>query len=649
MRMKKIVLVVAALVSTMVMNGQNSVIAKSPNGDIELEVLMLAKLNFTVKQKGDYLLLHTTVGLTLGNGKVLGSKPQLLEQKQRSVSNVIKPVYGQRDAIVDNYTELTVKLKDLSSVVFRIYNDGVAYRWVTAIDGQITVVDEEFTARFNHPITGFMPDLQTYETSYTHKTAGDSEKNRDLFLPLVIDGNNNSKLVFAEADVLDYPSLFLRKSNDVEDRLVSSFQKFPKTTKIGGYNNYNRVVTSTEEFIAKTSGKREFPWRIMAIANSDKDLVANDFVFRMGKPQADGDFSWVKPGKVVWDWWADYVIEGVGFKTGINTDTYLKHVDFAAQNAIEYIIIDWKWTDRDDITMLNPDVDAKKIISYAAGKGVRVIVWAPSYTLFDQLEQGLDMIAALGAAGVKVDFFDRDDQQTIAMYEPMAKAAAKRKLLLDFHGCTKPTGMERTYPNIINYEAVLGNEVNKWASDITPEHKVIIAFTRNFHGPMDFTPGGMRNANKGGFMSRNTLPMVQGTRCAEMALYVVYYEPLKMFCDAISTYEKEMECFKFMAGIPVSWDDTKVIDAKAGDFVVMARRDGNTWYVAGITDASARELAIDLSFIGSGSREAECFFDGINTNKTATDYQHSVTTIDLSKPMVVKMASGGGFVVKINQ
>jgi alpha-glucosidase len=638
---------VAMMLSLMASAQPSNIVAKSPDGKTELQVLMLDKLNFTVQQNGQYLLLPTTIGITLADGTVWGNKPQLMGQSQQTVTNIIKPIYGQYDAIDDNYTELTVKLKDLSKIIFRVYNDGVAYRWVTEVKGPLTIVDEELTARFNHSVAGWMPDSQTYETSYTYKQASDSEKSRDLFLPLVIEGNNN-KLVFTEADVQDYPSLFLRKSNDVEDRLVASFQKYPKTTKTGGYNNYNRVVTSTENYIAKTQGARSFPWRIIAIANSDKDLIANNIVYRLGKPTVQGDFSWVKPGKVVWDWWADYVIEGVDFKTGINTATYFKHVDFAAQNGIEYIIIDWKWTDRDDITLLNPEVDAPKIIAYAKEKGVRVIVWAPSYTLYGQLAQGLDMVAAMGAAGVKVDFFDRDDQQTIAMYEAIAKAAAERKLLVDFHGCTKPTGLERTYPNIINYEAVLGNEVNKWAADITPEHKVNLAFTRNLQGPMDFTPGGMRNVNRGDFMPRNTLPMVQDTRSAEMALYVVFYEPLKMFCDATSTYAKEMECFKFLATVPTSWNETKVVDAKAGDYVVVARRIGKTWYVAGITDNSARELHLDLSFIAQKNVQVESFTDGTNVSKVATDYAHKTESLDLTMPLTIKMASGGGFIIKIN-
>jgi len=620
----------------------------SPDGKTQLQVQLRDKLNFAVVQNAEYQLLPTTISMTLANGVILGDKPELVAQKQLSVNNNLMSLYGQRSTIPDVYNELTIDLKDKSRVIFRVYNDAVAYRWVTNIPGEIIVTDEEMTARFNHAISGWMPNVQSYETSYTYKQTGDGEMNRDLFLPLVIDGNQQSKLVFTEADVVDYPSLFLRKSNDVENRLVSSFQKYPKSTAPGGYNLYNRVVTETENYIAKTKGTRSFPWRIVYLASDDKMLIANDIVYRLAHQAVTQDFSWVKPGKVVWDWWADYVIEGVDFKTGINTATYLKHIDFAAQNKIEYIIIDWKWTDRDDVTILNPEVDAPKIIAYGKEKGVKVIVWTPSYTLYRQLNQGLDMIAAMGAAGIKVDFFDRDDQQAIVMYEAIAKAAADRKLVVDFHGCTKPSGLERKYPNVINYEAVLGNEVNKWASDITPEHKVNLAFIRNFAGPMDFTPGGMRNVNRSEFVSRNTLPMVQDTRCAEMALYVVFYEPLKMFCDAASTYAKEQECFGFLTAIPTVWDETRVLDAKVGDYVVIARRSGKTWYVAGITDYSERQLQLDLSFIG-GSKTVESFTDGVNTSHVATDYQHRTQKVDLSKPMSVTMVSGGGFICKISE
>jgi alpha-glucosidase len=384
----------------------------------------------------------------------------------------------------------------------------------------------------------------------------------------------------------------------------------------------------------------------MIISDDDRTFADCDLVYKLARPLQLKDAQWVKPGKVAWDWWHDYALTGVNFNAGINTPTYLYHIDFAAKYGIEYIIVDWKWTDKDDLTLVNPDVDIKKIISYAKSKGVGVVLWCPGYTLHRQLNKALDLFAAWGAAGVKADFFERDDQLCIRMYEDMAKATAARKMLIDFHGATKPTGLSRAYPNAINYEGVAGNEWNKLRDIITPEHKAILPFTRSLAGPVDYTPGGMRNVLSG-YSVTQTLPYVRGTRCNEMALYVLYNEPLKMFCDAPTVYEKEPQVIQFLSAIPTTWDETKVLSASIGEYLVTARRTGNTWYIGAITDGQKRSLDVSCSFLKNGNYQAEIFADGDNSDRIGTDYKIEKKSLSQASMLHLSLNGGGGAVIKI--
>jgi alpha-glucosidase len=352
---------------------------------------------------------------------------------------------------------------------------------------------------------------------------------------------------------------------------------------------------------------------------------------------------------VAWDWWHDYVVKGQPFKGGINTQTYLHYIDFAARNGLEYIIVDWLWTDKYDLTLFNPEVDIKRIIQYGKEKRVGVILWCPGHTLYRQLDKALDLFASIGAAGVKADFFGREDQTGISMYEAIAAAAAKRRLLVDFHGCTKPTGLSRTYPNVINYEAVLGNEYNKLAAKCSVDHKVMLAFTRALQGPMDYTPGGIRNTHAGNYAVFFNQPLVMGTRSNEMALYVLYHEPLKMLCDAPSAYEQEPEVLEFIKGIPTTWDETRVLQARFGEYIVIARRSGPNWYVAGITNNQERTLQLDFSFLDSKSYLMQGMQDGANADKVATDFILSEKLINTGHRETLHMVGGGGFLIHLKR
>jgi alpha-glucosidase len=386
--------------------------------------------------------------------------------------------------------------------------------------------------RFNFGVSAWMADGNSYESNYMHISLDAEEitafnnSMEKVFLPVFVQSTPGVKVAITEADLFDYPSLFLKRGNDYENYLLGTFEKYTLSTKEGGFSNYSLLADDEADYIAVTQGKREYPWRVLVISDDDKTFADCDLIYKLSTPNKLTNTNWITPGKVAWEWWHDYVVEGKEFRGGVNTETYLYHIDFASEYTLEYILIDWMWTDKHDLTLINPDVNLEEIIDYAGSRNVKVILWCPGHTLHRQLDKALDLFASYGAAGVKVDFFGREDQTGIRMYEDIARAAAEREMIVDFHGCAKPTGLSRAYPNVLNYEAVAGNEHNKLSVDkVTVDHKVLLPFIRGLQGPMDFTPGGMRNVQSGHIL-RFTLPMVHGTRSNELALFVIYNEPL---------------------------------------------------------------------------------------------------------------------------
>lgn len=625
----------------------------SPNQDVAVEISLKEKIYYQVSFKGESVLESSPLTLTVAN-TVLGANPKVVNSSQSSVDQQLPTVWGSRKVIRDHYNQLLLECEGGFAVEFRAYDTGVAYRFVTKLkDKQVTVNDEEVAFRFKFGVSAWTLDSKSYETNYkaTPLDVKDiqnfANSMRKIFLPVFVQATPTVKVAITEAGLADYPSLFLDRGNDYENFLLGTFEKYALTAKTGGFSNYSQLADHEADYLAVTSGARDYPWRLLVISDDDRTFADCDLVYQLSRPNVLKDTAWIKPGKVAWEWWHDYVVEGRDFKGGVNTQTYLYHVDFAAKYALEYIMIDWLWTDKYDLTLFNPEVDLKKIVDYATTKGVKVMVWCPGHTLHKQLDKALDLFAAYGVAGVKADFFGREDQTGIRMYEDIAKATAARKMLIDFHGAAKPTGLSRTYPNVINYEAVAGNEWNKLSEDkVTVAHKAMLPFTRGLQGPMDFTPGGMRNVQSGHNL-RFTLPVVHGTRSGEMSLYVLYNEPLKMVCDAPSVYDREPALIGFIAKIPTVWDDTKVLQAKFGEFLVEARQTGTSWYVAGLTGDQAREVTIDFSFLGAGGFTAQILKDGPNSERVGTDYLLQETPVTAATKLTIKMASGGGFVIHV--
>jgi len=647
-RLNKLYLALLFIAATLPAFAQKNISVVSPDKNIAIEVVLREKIYYMVSFKGERVMDLSPLSLTVNNA-VLGAMPKLIKSEASSVDKKIETVYGSRKEIRDNYNQVTLNFEGGFAVQFRAYNNGAAYRFVTALsDKQVTVKSEEVSYRFNFGVSAWMLDSRSYETCYKLSPLDNikSEKKK-IYLPVFVQSTPNVKVAITEAGLYDYPSLFLDRGNDYENFLTGTFEKYALSTKIGGFSNYSQVPEKEADYLAVTSGAREFPWRLMVISDDDRTFADCDLVYQLSKPCELKETAWIKPGKVAWEWWHDYVIEGQNFKGGINTQTYLLHIDFAAKYGLEYLLIDWLWTDKHDLTAFNPDVDIRKIVEYANAKNVKVIVWCPGHTMHRQLDKALDLFASLGIAGIKCDFFGREDQTGIRIYEEIAKAAAQRKMLVDFHGAAKPTGLQRTYPNIINYEAVAGNEWNKLFDDkVTSAHKAMLPFTRGLQGPMDFTPGGMRNMQSGHNL-HFTLPAVHGTRGNEVAMFVIYNEPLKMLCDAPSVYDREPEITRFISKIPTVWDETKVLEGKFGEYLVEARQTGNDWYVAGMTGDKEQNIALDFSFLGNGNYTAQIVKDGPNADRVGTDFLMESIPVTQKSKLTIKMVKGGGFVIRI--
>jgi alpha-glucosidase len=467
-------------------------------------------------------------------------------------------------------------------------------------------------------------------------------------LPALLDAGG-IKVGISESDLKEYPGMYLRRDAGDSTTLRGAFPAYVLADAPGGHMNFHKEVAQRADYLAIAAGQRSYPWRLLILAEQDRELLDSDLVYQLARPAAAGtDFSWVKPGKVAWDWWNAWNLKGVDFKTGINTETYKYYVDFAAKYGIEYINLDEGWSDQFDLLKLNPEVDPKEIIRYAESKGVGVLLWCVARTLDRQMDTALKSFAAWGARGVKVDFMDRDDQAMVDFYWRTAETAEKYQLMVNFHGAYKPTGMNRAFPNVINCEAVRGLEYNKFArpEGTTSKHAVSIPFIRMLAGPMDYTPGAMTNVRKEDFYVVNDRPMSQGTRCHQLAMYVVYEAPLQMLADAPTAYEAEPEIMEFLGPVPTTWDETYAIDGQVGEYAIIARRKGEDWYVGGMT-SEARNVPVDFRFLAEKVYNADIYLDGINANRLGEDYRRSNIQISPLTRMVFDMAPGGGFVLRL--
>jgi len=642
---------IAVLTLTIFCVRANNLTVSSPDGKITVNVKLTDRVYYNLEVDGNEVMWYSPLSMNTNKG-IFGQNPELKNSKISSVDETIKTVWGNRSEVPNHYNELKLSFDDGYNILFRAYNDGVAYRFQSDLDGELIVYDEEVEYRFweDHPMINHVVDSYTssYEKNYTRQNISDITTENLISLPSIID-NGKLKLAILESDLYEYPGFYLtKKGNHTRYYLDGSFPKYPTKWEPGGHSLFNLVVQERADFIAKTTGKRNFPWRVIAVAREDGDLVDSDLVYKLARP-AKIETDWIRPGKVAWDWWNALNLKGVDFETGINNETYEYFIDFAAENNIEYVIMDEGWSDQFDVLLPTPLVDMEHLTNYAKEKGVKLILWAVWHTIDRQYKEAFELFNKWGIAGIKVDFIDRDDQLAIEFYERLVREAAKYELLVDYHGVSKPTGLHRTYPNLINYESVRGNEYNKFSTNQTPGHNVDIAFARMVAGPIDYTPGAMTNSVEGDFHQSFENPMSYGTRAHQLGMYVVYYAPLQMLSDAPTAYEKYPDILSFLSDVPTTWDETKVLGGKIGEYVVVARKKNDDWYIGGLTNWDERDVEIDLSEFASGEYDATFLLDGINANRIASDYQVETRKVDSSEKLNINMKKGGGFAIQLKK
>ena len=639
----------------------------SPNGKVKVVVNTDEAVKWSVTYDGKPVLMPSQIDIQLRQGKKVLGLGQIGKVAVRQIKSSFDSPFYKKATVKDEYGQMLMYTNQKFTIEVRAYDDGAAYRLISANSKPSTVVNETAEFCFDADYQAFVPYVNdnrggerycySFESYYDEQPLSKMFNDSLAITPLAVCLPGGMKAIVMDAGVENYPGMFVKKGKAAHS-LVAEFAPYPTEQPVCGYARLNLVPTKRADYIAKLNGKQSLPWRAVVITEKDADILNCDMAQRLAPACRIGDTSWISPGKVAWDWWNNTNITGVDFKSGMNTDTYLYYIDFAAKNHLEYIIIDEGWSSEESLMKdLNPEIDLPRLIAYGRQKGVGIILWSSWRNLIgndpmcDQsvVEAVMAHYADMGIKGFKVDFFDRDDQQVSASAYKIAEIAAKHHLHLDYHGL-KPFGIQRAYPNILNFEGVKGLENSKWEPRVgdgplhnQPRYDVTIPYLRMLAGPLDYTPGAMMNAMKDSFFGNNDHPMSQGTRVHQMAMYVTFEAPLQMLADSPTKYMQNQECTDFIAQIPTTFDETIALDGKLGEYTVIARRKGAVWYLAAMTDWTARDLTIDLSFLGEGTHQADIFADGVNATKEATDYKHSRQAVKRSDRLAVHLSSGGGW------
>ncbi len=551
--------------------------------------------------------------------------------------------------ITDEYNELSINFKSNYAIIVRAYNNGIAYRFQTTFSDSVEVIKENLALHFAELDSVYFQKSETfnssYETPYQHKSLNEVTKDGYCGLPLLVKKSDGVNVLVTESDLEEYPGLWLKGTG--RSVLTSAHAGYPVSFKYEGNAYGQGQVEQHANFIAKTAGNRSFPWRIFAIANDDAALISNTLVYQLAKPMKIKDPSWIETGIITFDWWGRRNIYGTDFKSGVNTATAKYFIDFASEFGFEYFLFDDGWSAQDDLFAINPDLDMEEVLAYANEKDVKIMLWVIWNTFEKQKEKAWVQFEKWGISGIKFDFMNRDDQKMVQFYHEIARESAKRKMVIDFHGAYKPAGLRRSYPNVLTREALIEFEYNGWTAHDTPIHHNLLPYIRMVAGPMDYIPFTTRNAQKNDFRPVGDYPMGQGTRAHAMALFVVLESPMQMLPDSPSDYYRERECTEFISKIPVEWDDLKVIHAKIGEYTMLARKNGNNWYIGAITNWESKTLELSFDFLDDGEYKMEIIEDGINADTRAIDYRKKARTISKEDVIIINLAHGGGWVARL--
>lgn len=620
----------------------------SPDKRLEVKISNGDQLTYQLFLSGKPITQPSPLALRIGGISLPGAGAKIQRSFSKEIQTEVYPVVRQKSKVLQNHcNELTLVYSPQCSLIFRAYNEGFAYRFVTDFKNYVVVDDELFSLNLSPADTVWFPEEEGFyshnERQYKKYSAADVTSNRLGSLPALVSCQSGPLILVTESDLQDYPGLWLRGIDGAG--LRGDFARYPEEEKPKGDRDI--LVTKRAPYLAETKGARNYPWRILAVAAKDADLLTNSLPYLLADTCRLSDVSWIRPGKVAWDWWNNNNIYGVDFKSGLNTATYKFYIDFAARFGLEYIVLDEGWSKTDDLLSVNPDIDLPALFAYAKEKKVGIILWVLWNSLDRQLQPALDQFERWGAKGVKVDFMQRDDQKVVNYYWKIAAEAARRHMLVDFHGAHKPTGWNRPFPNVITSEGVYGLEQSKWdvKKAIDPEHNLTLPFIRMVAGPMDYTPGAMHNAQRADWAPLWNTPMSLGTRCHQLAMYVVFESPLQMLADNPSNYLREQGCMQFLSVVPTVWDQTQVLDARVSDYVVIARKAANgDWFIGAMTDWTPRFFDLRLDFPDDGDYQLESWQDGVNADRFASDYKKMNLDVKKGEVIHINLAPGGGWV-----
>jgi alpha-glucosidase len=633
---------------------QGPVELKSPDGNISVSFelkenpqpyLPGERAYYRVTYRGTEVLADSPLGLDFTDASALDHGFDLVGKSTETHDSTWENPLGARRKVRDHYNQLTVSLRERQApgrqvnLIFRAYDEGVAFRYDLPVqDGlhDFILSSEDTGFYFARDAIAYALNLGSYTSSYEddyHRVSLDRIKPTSLFaLPLLVEIPQGPWVALLEADLTDYAGMYVGGVPGVANALESKLSPLPE---------------HSDEAVKATTPKAT-PWRVLLVGSTPGALIeSSDLELALSAPSELTDVSWIQPGKAAWDWWSGSYASGVNFKPGMNTATMEHYVDFAAAHHLEYMLIDAGWfpahddTHPVDILHHTAATDVPAIIEYAKPKGVKILLWVHWSALDKHLDEALDLYNKWGAAGIKVDYMNRDDQDMVNFYQRVVKKAAERHLVVDFHGAFKPTGLRRTYPNLLTREGVMGMEYSKWSSRVTPEYDVTLPFTRMLAGPMDYTPGCFNNATQSQFKPRFIRPMCQGTRAHQLAMYVDFLSPLAMLSDYPEDYDNNPG-MEFLDKVPTVWDDTKVLAGEPEKFVAIARKHGDTWYLGAMTNWDARDLEIPLGFLGSGDFHAQVFADGPDAKTDAKSLAVSQRSVGASDHLTLHLASGGG-------
>jgi len=630
----------------MTAHAQEKIKLSSPNGEITTEIRLADKIYYSVLLNQDTLFKDNSLDLQLED-KLLGKQPKLISKRSQQVNETLKPIVPLKFSTIENaYHQLILRFKDQYAVEFRAYDDGVAYRFITEIKDSINVLNEGLNVNFNatqllhmQQPSGFKT---AYEEIYTHVKSTDWKiQDKIAVLPMLIETDQSHKVLMSESDLSDYPCMFITSNG--QNGFKSTFPKAP--LKFGEDGDRSVKILQEADYIARTTGDRNFPWRYFVIAKQDTDILTNTMTYRLATKNVLANASWIKPGQASWEWWNGAKPYGpdVNFVSGYNLETYKYFIDFAHKFDMQYIIMDegWAKSTRDPYTP-NPDVDVHEIIKYGKDKNVGVFLWLTWLTVENHLEL-FEKFSSWGVKGVKIDFMDRSDQWMVNYYERIAKEAAKHNLLVDFHGSFKPAGLEYKYPNVISYEGVRGMEQ---MGGCYPDNSVYLPFIRNAVGAMDYTPGAMISMQPNVYRSERPNAGSIGTRAYQMGLFVIFESGLQMLADNPTQYYRNEECTDFITNVPTTWDETVALDAKVGQYVIVAKRKGDKWYIGGMTNSKEdwRDFQHQLTFLTKGKTyKLTSFVDGINAVEQAMDYRKKIEEVTADSSIDIKLAKNGGY------